>query len=235
MLFKNGSNFKEHRTTHILKTFHLSHNGKRLTRETCQQQIEMFWNVFFRRFFCDIAKRHFTKIGKISLLCEFIPFRRENTLITQFIEWQSNASNSSKKVNQSELTLLRIGERHIEKLLKQLILCRIFSNHRSILFCWLKVKIGVCTLFSFQKIKNCRNNFLVIFFATRFPIVKILAQHSKHVLVRGLAVNLYSILAVNLLRKIRKSNIFYPFCHAQFLQENKVEIPETSFDKSIIC
>src|SRR5574344_51672 len=71
---KNFRHIEEECTASFFKASFSAGKRKCLTRKTCTKYIKVIRNVTFRRIFGYISKRHFTIIGKICLLCLFVPF-----------------------------------------------------------------------------------------------------------------------------------------------------------------
>ncbi len=65
---------------------------KWLTRETCEKYIKRRYAV--RRYFSDVPKWNFAKVGEVGFASVGVPFRREHAKPSSLLIGESNASNS---------------------------------------------------------------------------------------------------------------------------------------------
>ena len=89
---------------------------------------ELGGDVLFCEVFGYVTERHFTKIGKVGLLGEFVPFGGKDAFASMSLHGNAEAAHARKEVDEGEIRMDGVGEGDIEEIVENSLPSRVFHD-----------------------------------------------------------------------------------------------------------
>ena len=86
-------------------------DGEGLAGKTRAENVELGGDVLFGKLFGDVAERHFTEVGEVGLLCEFVPLGGKDAFPAVGLHGDAESAHARKEVNEGLARSHRSGER----------------------------------------------------------------------------------------------------------------------------
>ena len=133
---KNFCYIKEQSASCFLKSQSFTCKRECLTRKSSAKYVKTLWYFILDRLLGYVTEGNVTIVGIVSLSCLFIPFRRKYTFTSQILECHSKTTNSSEKVDERKLGVMRCLEWCLKQVGEKILLHgnRRFCNHTTLYF-----------------------------------------------------------------------------------------------------